>query len=167
MKNIMLIFAFVLGMTFCINAQTKSAPKKADEKVEKKQAEKIVIDLNEEEGGPVMEFEKMEVDYGDVEQHSEKKRYLSFKNTGTEPLVISNARGSCGCTVPVWPKQAIMPGQEDKLEISYSTNRLGKINKTITITTNEGGKPHVIKVIGNIHKKKEGLPEKKAPGFGG
>lgn len=110
--------------------------------------------------GPIMTFEKMACDYGEIEQNSEKDRFVKFTNTGTEPLVITNARGSCGCTVPVWPKEPIMPGQSSEIKISYATNRLGKINKTVTITTNEpGGAPHVINVIGNVSPKEEAVPE--------
>lgn len=108
------------------------------------------------EGGPVMEFEAMEVDYGTIEQHGEPLRSLSFTNTGTEPLVIKNARGSCGCTVPIWPKEPIMPGETSSIDIRYATNRLGKINKKVTITTNEGGQPHVIKVLGQVNKPEGG-----------
>ncbi len=109
--------------------------------------------------GPMMTFEKMVCDYGEIEQNSERDRFVKFTNTGTEPLVISNARGSCGCTVPVWPKEPIMPGETSEIKISYATNRLGKINKTVTITTNEGGSPHVIKVVGNVSKKEDAVPE--------
>jgi hypothetical protein len=113
--------------------------------------------------GPVMTFESMIVDYGDIEQNSEPLRVLKFTNTGTEPLVVSNARGSCGCTVPTWPKQPIMPGESSQLEIRYDTKRLGGINKTVTLTTNEGTESHVIKVIGTIHQAapEEGVPTNK------
>jgi hypothetical protein len=106
--------------------------------------------------GPKMEFEAMEVDYGTIEQHSEPLRSLSFTNTGTEPLVIKNARGSCGCTVPIWPKEPIMPGETSQIDIRYATNRLGKINKKVTLTTNEASGTHVIKVLGKVNKPEGG-----------
>ncbi len=117
------------------------------------QAEPAKIDATEKtKGGPIMSLESNTVDFGTMKQHGEPLRVVKFTNTGTEPLIIKNARGSCGCTVPIWPKEPIMPGQEEIIEIRYATNRLGKINKTIKITTNEGGDPHVIKVVGNILK---------------
>ncbi len=106
-------------------------------------------------GGPVMSLESNTVDFGTMKQHGEPLRKVSFTNTGTEPLVIKNARGSCGCTVPTWTKEPILPGETSEIEIRYATNRLGKINKTVKITTNEGGDPHVIKVVGNILKPEE------------
>lgn len=113
--------------------------------------------------GPIMTFENTIVDYGAIEQNSDPLRIVEFTNTGTEPLVISNARGSCGCTVPDWPKQPIMPGETSKIEIRYDTKRLGKINKTVTLTTNESGANHVLKVIGQISKaaEEESVPTNK------
>ena len=108
--------------------------------------------------GPTMEIESLVLDYGTIEYNSEPLRVVKFTNTGTEPLVIKNARGSCGCTVPVWPKEPIMPGEESKIEIRYATNRVGKFSKTVTITTNEIGDPQVITVKGHVLKEKEGVP---------
>jgi len=109
----------------------------------------------ETEGGPIMSFESKDVDYGTIKQHGEPLRVLNFTNTGDEPLIIKNCKGSCGCTVPEWPKEPIMPGEDATIEIRYATNRLGKINKTVKITTNEGDVPHVIRVLGNILKEEE------------
>lgn len=111
--------------------------------------------------GPTMEIESLVLDYGTIEYNSEPLRVVKFTNTGTEPLVIKNARGSCGCTVPVWPKEPIMPGEESKIEIRYATNRVGKFSKTVTITTNEIGDPQVITVKGHVLKQKEGVPAAK------
>lgn len=102
--------------------------------------------------GPLMELESMEVDYGTIEQHSDPLRKVAFTNTGTEPLVIKNARGSCGCTVPIWPKEPIMPGESAEIEIRYDTKRLGPFSKSVKITTNEGENPHVLKVTGKVLK---------------
>ena len=105
----------------------------------------------------------MEVPYGEIDQHSEPLRNLEFTNTGTEPLVIKSARGSCGCTVPIWPKEPIMPGESANIEIRYATDRIGKFSKTVTITTNEGGDPHVVKVHGNVSKADDTQSVPKAP----
>jgi Protein of unknown function (DUF1573) len=88
-------------------------------------------------------------DYGTIEYNGEPLRVVKFKNTGTEPLIIKNARGSCGCTVPNWPKEPILPGETGQIEIRYATNRVGAIDKRVTVTTNEE-KEHIIKVIGKV-----------------
>ncbi len=109
--------------------------------------------------GPLMDLESLVVDYGEIEQDSEPLRVLKFTNTGNSPLIIKSARGSCGCTVPDWPKEPIMPGEASQLEIRYATNRLGKFSKTVTLTTNEEGEPRVIKVQGNVSKSQNSVPE--------
>ncbi len=102
--------------------------------------------------GPIMTFESKIVDYGAIVQHGDPLRIAKFTNTGTKPLVIKNARGSCGCTVPEWPKEPIMPGETADIKVRYDTKRVGRINKTVTITTNQIGDPIVLKVIGQISK---------------
>jgi len=109
--------------------------------------------------GPQMSLESLVVDYGEIDQHSEPLRILKFTNTGNAPLIIKSARGSCGCTVPEWPKEPIMPGEASNLEIRYATNRLGKFSKTVTLTTNEEGEPRVIKVQGHVHEAENSVPE--------
>jgi hypothetical protein len=105
---------------------------------------------NEEATGPKMEFESTVVDYGTIAKNSDPIRSAKFTNTGTEPLIIKNAKGSCGCTVPKWSKEPIMPGESSEIEIRYTTNRTGPINKTVRITTNEGGQPTVLRVKGKV-----------------
>lgn len=102
------------------------------------------------------------VDYGTIDQGSEPLRVAKFTNTGTEPLIISGAKGSCGCTVPNWPKEPIMPGESSTIEIRYDTKRVGGINKTVTVTSNDPAGKHVIRVTGTINAvtQEEGLPEK-------
>ena len=69
---------------------------------------------------------------GDLAQHVYK-----FKNTGKAPLVITNASGSCGCTVPSWPKEPIAPGAGGEIKVSYnSTGKSGREEKEITVLAN-------------------------------
>lgn len=105
------------------------------------------------QSGPIMKFDSDEVAYGDIEQNSEPLRVWKFTNVGDEPLVIQNAKGSCGCTVPAWPKEPIMPGESGQIEIRYDTKRIGPINKIVTLTTNEkSGEARKLKVTGTIKK---------------
>lgn len=128
-----------------------------------------------EDGGPFMEFESLTVDYGVIDQHSEPLRILKFSNKGDEPLVITNAKGSCGCTVPLWPKEPIMPGETSEIEIRYATNRVGPFTKTVKFSTNEvaNAPQHVIKVTGKVLKQdeEESVPSTEptmlSPGGGG
>ena len=112
--------------------------------------------------GPVMSFESLTLDYGDIDKGSDPLRTLKFKNTGDSPLIIKHAKGSCGCTVPIWPKEPIMPGEESEIQVRYDTNRPGPIRKTVRITTNEEGNPHVIQLKGSVKVEapQENLPTK-------
>ncbi len=101
-------------------------------------------------GGPKLVWENPTVDYGEVKKGSDKVRKAVFYNRGTEPLIIKSARGSCGCTVPTWPKEPIMPGERGEIEISYDTHRVGPINKTVSVQTNEGDEEQKIYIKGNV-----------------
>jgi len=109
-------------------------------------------------GGPEIEFEKEVHDFGTLEQGGDASTEFKFTNTGMEPLIISNARGSCGCTVPSWPRQPIKPGETSAIKVKYDSNRIGPINKSVTITSNATNEPtKVIRIKGNI-KPKESAP---------
>src|SRR5688500_14133308 len=71
-----------------------------------------------------------------------------LSNPGTTPLVISAARGSCGCTVPTWPKEPIKPGAKSTLKVHYHTKRPGPISKTVTVTANVEGGTKVLRIKG-------------------
>jgi len=121
---------------------------------------------------PVFSAEKMEVDYGTVVYKGDGVREFTFKNTGSAPLLITNARGSCGCTVPEWPKEPIRPGESGVMRIKYDTARSGPIDRSVTITTNEvestdavgnpAYKQHTIRVKGSVKPApaSDGLPQR-------
>lgn len=105
------------------------------------------------------------VDYGTVSKDSDSGiRVVEFKNTGDAPLVISDVKSTCGCTVPSKPKAPIMPGKTDKIEIKYNMNP-GPIRKTITVESNAANFPEgrvPLKIKGEVIVKQEvNLLEKK------
>ena len=147
------LYALALLTFFAFSAYAQeTAKEEATEKTE----QEVSVD------GPKMTLESLIVDYGEIEQGSDPLRKVSFTNTGTEPLIISNAKGSCGCTVPTWPREPIAPGETADIEIRYDTKRIGAINKTVRLTTNDATGTYTLRVKGNISKKAEekGLPEK-------
>jgi hypothetical protein len=83
-----------------------------------------------------IKFEALEINYGDIEKGADGVRNFKFTNTGAAPLIISNAQGSCGCTVPTYPKEPIMPGESAEIKVKYDTNRIGAFTKYVTLTTN-------------------------------
>ncbi len=86
--------------------------------------------------GAKIKFNKEVHDYGTVKYGGDGTCTFEFTNEGNEALVISNAKGSCGCTVPEWPKEPIAPGASASVKVKYDTNRPGAINKSVTITSN-------------------------------
>ncbi|MCB9364875.1 MAG: DUF1573 domain-containing protein [Flavobacteriales bacterium] len=75
--------------------------------------------------------------FGEIMQDSKNTYVFKFTNTGKEPLVIENAKGSCGCTVPTYPKEPIAPGATGEIEVVYSPGKQqGEQNKTVSITAN-------------------------------
>ncbi len=110
--------------------------------------------------GAKIEFKKEVHDYGTIKNGADGNCSFEFKNTGTEPLIISNCQGSCGCTVPEWPKEPILPGKSAEIKVKYDTTRQGAINKSVTITSNAVNTPtKVINIKGEVGPK----PESGAP----
>jgi hypothetical protein len=102
---------------------------------------------------PVMSFETLEHDFGTFEQDGNGTYYFLFTNTGKEPLIIKEAHGSCGCTVPKWPHNPVDPGQRDTIKVTYDTHRVGPFHKTVTITSNAKVSPVVLTINGKTNAK--------------
>ncbi|MBL85950.1 MAG: hypothetical protein CMO82_04745 [Winogradskyella sp.] len=98
----------------------------------------------------IISFETEVIDYGTIEQHSDGERLFAFTNEGDAPLLITNVKTSCGCTVPSYSKEPILPGKSGELKIKYDTKRLGAFTKTITVTSNAEGGNKILKIKGNI-----------------
>lgn len=82
-------------------------------------------------------FAEMSHDFGAIKQDTENEKIFMFTNTGDNPLIIENARGSCGCTVPEWPREPIAPGATGEIRVVYKPGKQkGKQAKTVTITAN-------------------------------
>jgi hypothetical protein len=111
--------------------------------------------------GAILKFDKLVHDYGTVYQGADGNCEFKFKNTGDEPLVLSNVRSTCGCTIPQWPKEPILPGQSAAIKVSYDTKRIGAINKQITVLSNATESSLTLSIKGTIlQKPDEILPEK-------
>ena len=113
--------------------------------------------------GPEIEFEKLVHDYGDVPFNGNGECEFRFTNTGNEPLLIQKPKSSCGCTIPSWPNEPILPGESDVIKVTYRTNRAGNINKTVTVTSNAlKNSTVVLRIKGRVlEQATEVMPEKK------
>jgi len=101
---------------------------------------------------PEFKFETETIDYGKIAYKSDGVRVFEFTNIGDSPLVITDIKASCGCTVPKIPKEPILPGEKGKIEVSYDTNRIGGFSKIITVFSNAKNERKTLKIKGYIEK---------------
>lgn len=104
---------------------------------------------NGEEKGdlPEIKFAEEVFDFGKITQGEKVSHAFTFKNVGTKNLIISGASGSCGCTVPEWPKEPIKPGSEGTINVVFSSEgKSGMQEKTVTIVTNCEPATRVIRI---------------------
>jgi len=111
--------------------------------------------------GPAIEFKKTVHDYGTIYQEANGECVFEFKNVGNEPVVLSNVTSSCGCTVPNWPREPIMPGKTATITVKYNTNKVGPINRSVTVKSNSVDGDVVLSIKGQVKpKQEEALPDK-------
>lgn len=103
----------------------------------------------------VINFESIVHDYGTIEQGSDGTHEFKFTNDGATPLILSNVRSSCGCTVPSWTKEPVAPGKEGAIKVVYNTHSVGNFNKSITVTSNAKNAQVVLQIKGSVVKKEE------------
>ncbi|MDA3943303.1 MAG: DUF1573 domain-containing protein [Bacteroidetes bacterium] len=118
--------------------------------------------------GPEITFDETIYDYGEIVLHGDGTHEFEFTNTGNEPLILSRPRSSCGCTVPTWPKQPILPGDKEKIKVTYNTNKAGSFNKSVTIMSNaKNSSTVVLRIKGKVvNEPAEALPSKQADNSG-
>ena len=91
----------------------------------------------EKQNGPEITFKETNHDFGNIQYKGNASYEFVFVNTGNEPLILTQPKSSCGCTVPEWPKQPILPGESNCIKVTYkNTDRAGGFNKYVTIFSN-------------------------------
>jgi len=100
-----------------------------------------------------MTFNETSHDFGQIMQDSENKKIFSFTNTGSEPLIIENAKGSCGCTVPKYPKEPIAPGATGEIEVVYKPGKQkNQQTKNVTITANTDPSKTILTIKADVQE---------------
>lgn len=100
---------------------------------------------------PVMAFTDTTHDFGQINQGEKVSYTFKFKNTGTVDLVISSATGSCGCTVPSYPKKSVPPGQEGQIDVTFdSSGKQGKVEKMVSLVTNCKPNTKILTIVADI-----------------
>jgi len=96
-------------------------------------------------------FDESQISFGTIQEGEVVNQVFTFKNTGTEPLILSDARGSCGCTVPEWPKEPIAPGETGEITVQFnSAAKKGKRSQKVTITANTNPPQSFIYLTGEV-----------------
>jgi hypothetical protein len=98
-----------------------------------------------------IDFTLLTYDFGNITVNSDAVCEFTFTNTGKVPLILSNVRASCGCTVPEWPKDPILPGEKGVIKVKYTTvSRPNIINKSIIVQSNADNKQVVLRIKGEV-----------------
>jgi hypothetical protein len=146
MKRVFFI-GLVASLAACTNAADKIKP--AEERTE------IDAMVSNEEIA-AFEFEEVFHDFGDIAEGTKAETVFKFTNTGEAPLIITTAQGSCGCTVPDYPKTPIAPGASGEIKVSFdSSGRAGKQDKTVTLDANTNPRSTILKITSNVLPKTE------------
>ena len=137
MKKIVLLIGLVLFTFFKLNAQpiTTSTPSQNPDNYN-------IAEIT---------FEKIVHDFGTVKKGADGNCEFKFTNTGKEPLILSNVTSTCGCTVPSWTKEPVLPGKTGTIKISYTKmETVAPFNKQITVFSNSKGGNVVLTIKGNV-----------------
>lgn len=113
--------------------------------------DEITVEDIDPENPPVITFDNIDFDFGEIAVGSTIEHEFKFTNTGTGNLIIHDAKPSCGCTaLKNWPKGAIKPGEGGTIPIEFTPNVSGEVTKTVSVITNCN--PSVIKlqIKGNV-----------------
>lgn len=140
MKKSILLIAIMSAFVFT-SCKENAAEKVSEEKV----AEAADRDANSGKH-PVLTFTESEFDFGTIDQGTKVEHVFKFTNTGDAPLVIVDAKSSCGCTVPVYPKDPVAPGAEAELLVKFNGSGKNQVSKTVTITANTAAGKETIKI---------------------
>ena len=137
----------ILGLSaMCIIAFT-SCKEDATQKIDEKNvAEAAERDANSSKF-PVLTFDKKEHDFGEIEAKTAVETVFSYTNTGEAPLVITDIKSSCGCTIPKdWSREPLAPGESGKFTVIFNGSGTNKVTKTITVTSNTEKTSEVVKI---------------------
>lgn len=133
-------FIVIMSLTFLFSLRCSNDPRSASDK----------------KGTAILVFETTEHDFGNIPQGGDGTYEFVFRNTGDVPLVLANVRSSCGCTIPEWPKRPIHEGKEGRIKVRYNTRITGGFSKTITVYSNAGDTPVVLKIRGRVEEVENG-----------
>src|SRR5690242_18086006 len=118
MKSRLFITALMLSGALAYGQQKTAAPAKTDPKAATPAVSMTAAPAVENKNAPEFKFEEEEYNFGTIKQGESMTHLFSFTNNGKEPLIITSAAGSCGCTVPEWPKEPVKKGEKGTIKVT-------------------------------------------------
>ena len=151
MKRITIIYIAILSLVV-VSCKDNAISKIKDANLETAKERDAIINL----GSAIIEFDKTNFEFGTINEGDVVDGAFKITNVGKVDLLITNAKASCGCTIPVWPKEAIKPGESADLKFSFnSRGKRGVQNKSITLKTNTEKMKEVLHIKGMVTPKKK------------
>ena len=150
------LIAMAFSSASCDNAASKikSESEKSNETSSANIAAETAVDasvVNGNSGTPAFAFDSEFHNFGDIQEGEQVEHIFTFTNSGDAPLIISNAQGSCGCTVPNWPRNPIAPGETGEIKVTFnSAGRKGKQDKRVTLNANTTPNTYVLNITSNV-----------------
>jgi|TARA_B110000196_G_scaffold133195_1_gene115365 hypothetical protein len=123
----------------------------------------INLNILAQNKGAIIEFESSTIDYGTIEKGADGVRVFKFTNTGDSPLIITNVKASCGCTIPKKPAKPILPGANGEIEVKYDTKRVMPFKKTISVGSNAVNSTVLLTIKGKVEDNSKPVIAKKKP----
>lgn len=148
MKKNKLFLAGMLGVVLAFTACKKESAADVYTEEEKSEIAENVVDPA---SAPILTLQENNFDFGDVKMNEAKEHYFVISNDGKSPLVIKDAKATCGCTVPEIPQQPIPVGGKDSIKVQFTAGTVaGKTQKTVTMTTNTVGGQEQFTISANV-----------------
>jgi hypothetical protein len=99
-----------------------------------------------------IKFETLQHDFGTIAEGSDGTFDFQYSSTGSEPLVLTNVRPSCGCTTPSWSTEPVKAGKKSTIKVKYDTKRIGHFEKTVTVYSNAADSIVTLIIKGTVEK---------------
>ncbi|MCL2417428.1 MAG: DUF1573 domain-containing protein [Bacteroidales bacterium] len=145
MKKILCTLALIAFVVYSADAQRRAA-----RQAEAVQETPAFVPIAE---GPKIEFERLVHDYGEIEQGANGDAVFTFRNVGSEPLILTHVQTGCGCARPTWSREPVMPGEFGSITVHYDTNRIGHIGRAAVVHSNSVNDTHrvTLRITGRVN----------------
>nr|WP_299343531.1 DUF1573 domain-containing protein [Allomuricauda sp.] len=144
----------ILGLIMAVALVSFSCKDKASSKIVAENVESATDRDESQKNLPVMTFDKSEHDFGTIAQGTAQETRFTFTNTGNAPLIITDAKSSCGCTVPEYPKNTpIAPGESGELLVKFNGSGQNQVTKTVTVTANTEKGSEILRIKAFVNPK--------------